>query len=339
MPTGGPRKAALTREGSSGNVFLGKREKDMIHRYTLEVKELEKNLHAEQESTSSLRMTLSEEKAAISKLEAELKALKEKGYTPAAPPEPRPDSPAKVTGRTSAVAGRRSRLGDGSRPSTPLKATPTGEFKVRQRLQPSRLARVLIVDDDVMVRRMLTLKLSKTFECLAAKDGEEALEKFYASPPDVMLLDIYMPKKDGYEVCAEIRKVSEVPIVMMTAMEDLDARLKGLFLGADDFVVKPCYPKEVEARLKTMLRRINRQSEVQVYDMVMNEEDYLVPETPTGEQLEDVAKKIAQSIKRFRSVLSGLHLRGMLAEDELQSELQEIAGLNHSMSALLTASV
>uniref|UniRef100_A0A7S3DEH9 Probable transcriptional regulator ycf27 n=1 Tax=Palpitomonas bilix TaxID=652834 RepID=A0A7S3DEH9_9EUKA len=132
-------------------------------------------------------------------------------------------------------------------------STPT-----RAPLAPGKLARVLIVDDDVMVRRMLQIKLSKTFECDTAKDGEEGLEKFHSIQPDMMLLDIYMPGKDGYEVCQEIRKVSDVPIIMLTAMEDLDARLKGLDLGADDFVVKPCYPKEVEARLKALLRRIER---------------------------------------------------------------------------------
>jgi DNA-binding response OmpR family regulator len=97
---------------------------------------------------------------------------------------------------------------------------------------------------------------SEGFSCVSAFDGAEALEKFDSEKPDFVVLDLMMPKKSGLDVCREIRKEHSTPIIMLTAKgEELD-RILGLELGADDYIVKPFSPREVVARIKVILRRI-----------------------------------------------------------------------------------
>ena len=88
-----------------------------------------------------------------------------------------------------------------------------------------------------------------------AEDGEEALSLYRSEQPNLVILDIMLPKIDGYEVCSEIRKESQVPIIMLTALGDISDRVMGLELGADDYVMKPFSPKELEARIRSVLRR------------------------------------------------------------------------------------
>ena len=90
-------------------------------------------------------------------------------------------------------------------------------------------------------------------------DGQEALEAFRQTNPDLVVLDVMMPKLDGYGVCQELRKESDVPIVMLTALGDVADRITGLELGADDYVVKPFSPKELEARIRCVLRRVEKE--------------------------------------------------------------------------------
>ena len=94
----------------------------------------------------------------------------------------------------------------------------------------------------------------------ATKKRDEAIEAIHRDKPDLVLLDVMMPKLDGYGVCQELRKESDVPIVMLTALGDVADRITGLELGADDYVVKPFSPKELEARIATILRRVGRGS-------------------------------------------------------------------------------
>ena len=114
----------------------------------------------------------------------------------------------------------------------------------------------LVVDDDENINRLLTEYLAGCgFRTLAAFDGEEALSVFRSGKPDIVVLDIMLPKLDGIEVCRQIRKLSDVPILMLTARGDESDQLIGLELGADDYITKPFSPREIAVRLKTILRR------------------------------------------------------------------------------------
>lgn len=117
---------------------------------------------------------------------------------------------------------------------------------------------ILIADDNEGIIDILKVYVLKEgFTPVIAKDGEEALIKFAEASPVLLLLDVMMPKMDGFKVCKEIRKSSNVPIIMITAKgEDAD-RIMGLDIGADDYIVKPFSPGEVMARIRAVLRRID----------------------------------------------------------------------------------
>ena len=116
--------------------------------------------------------------------------------------------------------------------------------------------KVLIVDDDTNICELLRLYLEKDgFDTVIANDGEAAIVKFNVEEPDIILLDIMLPKLDGWQVCRTIRKNSTVPIIMLTAKGETFDKILGLDLGADDYVTKPFDSKEVVARVKAVLRR------------------------------------------------------------------------------------
>lgn len=119
--------------------------------------------------------------------------------------------------------------------------------------------KILVVDDEASIRRILETRLSIIgYKVITASDGEEALLLTRKETPNLIILDVMMPKLDGYGVCQEVRKESEVPIIMLTALGDVADRIIGLELGADDYVMKPFSPKELEARIKSILRRVDR---------------------------------------------------------------------------------
>src|SRR5690554_1952564 len=109
---------------------------------------------------------------------------------------------------------------------------------------------VLVVDDDRNISQLIKLYLTKE-NCTVhvAYDGEQALEEFNKHNPDIIILDIMLPKIDGLNVCREIRKTSNVPILMLTAKSETFDKVIGLELGADDYIVKPFDPKELKARI------------------------------------------------------------------------------------------
>ena len=118
--------------------------------------------------------------------------------------------------------------------------------------------KILIVDDDANICELLRLYLEKDgFDTGVANDGEQAVEYASKYSPDLILLDIMLPKLDGWQVCREIRKTSETPIIMLTAKGETFDKILGLELGADDYVSKPFDTKEVIARIKAVLRRTN----------------------------------------------------------------------------------
>ena len=118
--------------------------------------------------------------------------------------------------------------------------------------------KILVVDDDKNICELLRLYLENDgYTVSLAYDGESALKVFQEFRPDIILLDIMLPKMDGWQVCREIRKTSETPIIMVTAKGETFDKVLGLELGADDYIVKPFETKEVVARIKAVLRRTN----------------------------------------------------------------------------------
>ena len=118
--------------------------------------------------------------------------------------------------------------------------------------------KILIVDDDKNISELLRLYLNKEgYETVCAFDGEEAMAVFKEERPNLILLDIMLPKIDGRQVCREIREVSDTPIIMLTAKGETFDKVLGLNLGADDYITKPFDAKEVVARVKAVLRRFH----------------------------------------------------------------------------------
>jgi DNA-binding response OmpR family regulator len=124
------------------------------------------------------------------------------------------------------------------------------------------LSRILIIEDELPMRRALEDVLAaEGYRVLTASDGESGLQRAVEEKPDLILLDIMLPKLDGYAVCAELRRLSNpVPILMLTAKGQVEDRVQGLDVGADDYLVKPFSTEELLARVRAMLRRLQRQT-------------------------------------------------------------------------------
>ena len=119
--------------------------------------------------------------------------------------------------------------------------------------------KILVADDEINIRRILETRLSiRGYKVFLAADGEEAITMFKKERPNLVILDLMLPKIDGYGVCRELRKESKVPIIMLTALGGISDRVTGLELGADDYVIKPFSPKELEARIRSVLRRTQK---------------------------------------------------------------------------------
>lgn len=128
--------------------------------------------------------------------------------------------------------------------------------------------KILIVDDDRNICELLRLYIEKEgFETATANDGRAALAMFDSVNPDLILLDIMLPELDGWQVCREIRKKSQCPIIMLTAKGEVFDKVLGLELGADDYVVKPFETKEVIARINAVLRRIGKKDGQQTQEV------------------------------------------------------------------------
>ena len=120
--------------------------------------------------------------------------------------------------------------------------------------------KILIVDDDANIAELISLYLVKEcFDTMMVNDGEEALTAFKEFSPNLILLDLMLPGIDGYQVCREIRKISNIPIIMLSAKGEIFDKVLGLELGADDYIIKPFDSKELVARVKAVLRRYQQQ--------------------------------------------------------------------------------
>ncbi|MCD8078641.1 MAG: response regulator transcription factor [Lachnospiraceae bacterium] len=160
--------------------------------------------------------------------------------------------------------------------------------------------KILIVDDDTNISELISLYLIKEcFETRTVEDGESALIAFHSFKPDLILLDLMLPGMDGYQVCREIRRESQTPIIMLSAKGEVFDKVLGLELGADDYIIKPFDSKEMVARVKAVLRRTGRQQEiaaspsekiVHLPDLTVNLTNYSV--TYLGENLEMPPKEL-----------------------------------------------
>ena len=128
--------------------------------------------------------------------------------------------------------------------------------------------KILIADDEAQIREILRIYFEKEgFDVIEAEDGAAAILKVQSEKPDILLLDIMMPVLDGIEVCKQVRKMSDLPIIMVTAKDDDDDRIAGLEIGADDYITKPFSPKELVARIKAVMRRISPMAVEEVIEM------------------------------------------------------------------------
>ena len=159
--------------------------------------------------------------------------------------------------------------------------------------------KILIVDDDNNIAELVALYLTKEcFETKIVNDGEQALKEFQAFHPNLILLDLMLPGIDGYQVCREIRHVSDIPIIMLSAKGETFDNVLGLELGADDYVIKPFDSKELVARIRAVLRRFNVKSpavpsnekSVSYPDLTVNLTNYSV--TYMGRQVDMPPKEL-----------------------------------------------
>ena len=157
--------------------------------------------------------------------------------------------------------------------------------------------KVLIADDEKHIREILKMYCEKEgFEVIEAADGAEAILKVQSEKPDILILDIMMPVMDGLEVCKQVRKMSDLPIIMLTAKDEDDDRILGLEIGADDYITKPFNSREVVARIKAVLRRSGAQekqegrSRVEYDGLTIDMEEYKV--VAFGQKMTFTAKEM-----------------------------------------------
>ena len=154
--------------------------------------------------------------------------------------------------------------------------------------------RILVVDDEEPIAKILDFNLRKEgYDVIVANDGEKAVELAFSEDPDLILLDLMLPKKDGIEVCREVRAQKNIPIIMLTAKNSEIDKVLGLEFGADDYVTKPFSTRELMARVKVNLRRVAKQtevveekntSEVVIKDIVIYPEAYIIKKN--GEEVD-----------------------------------------------------
>ena len=154
--------------------------------------------------------------------------------------------------------------------------------------------KILVVDDEEPIAKILDFNLRKEgYDVIVANDGEKAVKLAFSEDPDLILLDLMLPEKDGMEVCREVRAQKNIPIIMLTAKNSEIDKVLGLEFGADDYVTKPFSTRELMARVKVNLRRVAKQtevveekntSEVVIKDIVIYPEAYIIKKN--GEEVD-----------------------------------------------------
>lgn len=153
---------------------------------------------------------------------------------------------------------------------------------------------ILVVDDEPHIVELATMYLTREqYQVRSVGDGKAALAAIRANKPDLVVLDLMLPEMDGYEVCRTVRNESDVPILMLTARDDDIDKIIGLEIGADDYMTKPFNPRELVARIKAILRRVDRtpkpgEKSLQIGNLELNPERY---EVTVGEQVHKLRSK------------------------------------------------
>jgi two-component system response regulator VicR len=176
--------------------------------------------------------------------------------------------------------------------------------------------KILLIDDDVPLGDVLRLMLTRRgFEVKVAYDGLSGLQEAYAFDPDVILLDVMLPDVDGWEVCQRFRQMVDVPIIMLTALNSKENVVKGLDLGADDYVVKPVTVEELEARIRAVLRRVARSTPSRSFRPQKFRDGSLVIDFAKHEVTVD-HKRVALTPTEFRLLTVLAHHKGQFLSHE-----------------------
>lgn len=144
------------------------------------------------------------------------------------------------------------------------------------------MKKILIVDDEEQIRNILRIYLVREgYEISEAEDGEKGLKLFYEKPFDLVILDVMLPKKDGWSILREIKKYTETPVIMLTARDDSEDEVFGFEMGADDYITKPFNNKVLLARVKSLLRKSNNSVEsiIEIGDLVINDTSHSVTDS------------------------------------------------------------
>lgn len=186
--------------------------------------------------------------------------------------------------------------------------------------------KVLVVDDDSAIRELMQVYLEDDFQVITASNGLEAIEKAVKESPNLILLDIMLPQKNGWDVCKEIRQFSKVPIIMVSAkVEEID-KILGLELGADDYITKPFSPRELLARVKAQIRR-------NLYKL--EELDGIVKPKPNDENEILKLEELIIDIKRYKAFMKDKDIDLTAKEFELLLFLAQNHGQVFSREVLL----
>ena len=177
--------------------------------------------------------------------------------------------------------------------------------------------KILVVDDDKHIAELISLYLNKDgYETKEVYSGRKAVDEFPMYSPNLVLLDLMLPEMDGYQVCQEIRKISVVPIIMLTARGETFDKVLGLELGADDYIVKPFDPKELVARVKAVLRRFDSKEptrQVVLPNLTINQSNHTA--TYHG-QLLDLPRKEFELLHFFAS-----HPNQVFTRDQILNQI------------------
>ncbi len=173
----------------------------------------------------------------------------------------------------------------------------------------------MVVDDDFNICELIRLILQKEdFKVIVANDGISALEKLEVDKINLIILDIMMPNMDGWEFCKEVRKFSNLPIIMLTAKSEINQKVKGFDLGADDYLTKPFEPEELVARVKALLKRCNIaiSKSVEIGKVIIDQNQYMVK---TASENVTLPRKEFELLFMLASTPGKTFLRDRLIED------------------------
>lgn len=193
--------------------------------------------------------------------------------------------------------------------------------------------RILVVDDDAHIRQVLRFSLEQAgYEVVEAENGVVGLERFGECGPDLVILDVMMPEMDGTEVCRQIRRVSDVPVLFLSSRDDEIDRVVGLELGADDYVAKPFSPRELVARVKAILRRVGSSVGGSAGDSVVEK---VVEKEVEGKRI--VHGVLELDLDLYRAIWRGTKVVLTQREFELLRVLLGYPGKVYSRDALMNA--